>query len=98
MLTNDELKAAREYATKWQAMGGKASDAGSLLTILLDHIEHLTTHNRVMQVVLAQLSDKENWFMLSDNQDKDYPAWYCDAIDPIALAERALVGDGVNNG
>lgn len=92
MLTNEQLTQLETRLL--EQLHGEDGD----LAVLMAHVAQLTNHNRAMQVALAQLSDKENWFMLSDNQDKDYPAWYCDAIDPIALAERALVGDGVNNG
>lgn len=88
MLTNEQL--AQLETRLLEQLHGEDGD----LAVLLAHIAQLTNHNRVMQVALAQLSDKENWFMLSDNQDKDYPAWYCDAIDPVELAEVALVNAG----
>lgn len=85
MLTNEQLSQLETRLL--ERLHGEDGD----LAVLLAHVDHLTTHNRVMQAALAQLSDKENW-----DYDKSYDSyeWLIASISPIELAERALVGDG----
>lgn len=63
------------------------------LAVLLAHVAQLTNHNRVMQVALAQFSDKANW-LIEPEADMRPSVWTWDGgSDPDDLAERALVGD-----
>lgn len=74
---------------------------------LLREVKQLTTHNRVMQGVLAQFSDGVNWSTAPSVryvQNGEWPSsidhpvyiWHC-ATNPQHLAEVALLGDGEVN-